>query len=748
MAWNIHWQCCFSSVEGEQYAVNIYEEDYDGNVVQLTGAENPFTTSEDDDTDIFTPIRTQSGYLRVIDMSGDLMGKLVPDNNIQRMVRMYSGTYTGTWPNGAFTESSLKWQGFLQAEAYTQDMGGYDSVEIPLADMLSSLQNIFLPSNLLSDKLNFAKFIISGFDAVSNDTISAIHIVSPIYDTLNDFLLAEIDAKIFFNIEDTSLGLEVIGETYYDTLDAILTLFGLTARMEGSVLVLAQYDYDYTLHVAEYTSEQIRIIANRSQQILPTPTVTSIDISDLLSTIEMRGDNNQISYRQGANVVDSSLMISSENFNFVRAPEMKETNNTYKKITLSENNGRFYVQGGDVVYDPDYAQYAYTRTKNEVCKEVFYYYKYDYVANGVLEWQFQNGSVSSFSNYKTKTIIESDITTIAPYSDHTVYTGAQPARFFYQPGSEYVAMLNGIMLQLKKVNITYDPNYPINDIYHVKSDYNFRFTRGVIIINANCIALKNAFSSPNIELLKDTSSPSAKLRCTLRCQNKYWNGSSWVNSQSAIFVMSFNPDGSIVSNRETYGETYNVNADGYWMPIPTDLVLTGDVELTVWDSVVENGAGPNWIGAFLWDLSISYHACDVITAQRRDKNIYVLKNTLARFKERKSVSQRIGTYNNNVTSPLLITRHSDNILEQEFYIQTIRYYHSNSGTGLYRPEEHLVTRMYADYSITRESINMFIRTGLSFLRKIFTFGNKKYFACHSSIDWRDNKEHVTLIEIQ
>ncbi|MEE1213499.1 MAG: hypothetical protein U0L04_00825, partial [Bacteroidaceae bacterium] len=38
-----------------------------GAEVPLKGGAQPFTTQEDDDEDMFTPIRTQSGYLRIVD---------------------------------------------------------------------------------------------------------------------------------------------------------------------------------------------------------------------------------------------------------------------------------------------------------------------------------------------------------------------------------------------------------------------------------------------------------------------------------------------------------------------------------------------------------------------------------------------------------------------------------------------------------------------------------------------------------
>ena len=49
---------------GTVYTVNIGSGIGD---VALKGAAQPFVTQEDDDEDMFTPIRTQSGYLRIVD---------------------------------------------------------------------------------------------------------------------------------------------------------------------------------------------------------------------------------------------------------------------------------------------------------------------------------------------------------------------------------------------------------------------------------------------------------------------------------------------------------------------------------------------------------------------------------------------------------------------------------------------------------------------------------------------------------
>ena len=107
--WYTRWQCQFQSFGGTNYAVNICTKQQPGSVQMLTGAAEPFTTQEDDSDDIFTPIRTQTGYLRVIDPDGSLLADLIPANNTERLVQLWSGTITGA----GFTPWVLHWQRFL-----------------------------------------------------------------------------------------------------------------------------------------------------------------------------------------------------------------------------------------------------------------------------------------------------------------------------------------------------------------------------------------------------------------------------------------------------------------------------------------------------------------------------------------------------------------------------------------------------------------------------------------------------------
>ena len=192
MAWQIHWQCCFQSLDGHQYAVNIYEQDYSGSIQQLTGAGNPFTTQETDDADIFVPIRSQSGYLRVVDTTGGLLEAMMPANNVDRLVRLYSGTHNGS----AFTPQALRWQGFLQAQAYTQPWdGGTVMLEFPVSSLLGALQDVSPTSILLNGAPSLAYLIEDAFNQL-RESPASLCILTNLSDVVADML--KITAEIFW----------------------------------------------------------------------------------------------------------------------------------------------------------------------------------------------------------------------------------------------------------------------------------------------------------------------------------------------------------------------------------------------------------------------------------------------------------------------------------------------------------------------------------------------------------------------
>ena len=110
----IHWQIKFRSLRAnELYTVSIYDDRYQGDPVQLTPGASPFETEEEKDDFFFTPVRTQSGYLTIVDDGYDNDGNafdwtdLIPAHAKDRKV--------------VLTDSSnvIRWMGYIQPQTFS-----------------------------------------------------------------------------------------------------------------------------------------------------------------------------------------------------------------------------------------------------------------------------------------------------------------------------------------------------------------------------------------------------------------------------------------------------------------------------------------------------------------------------------------------------------------------------------------------------------------------------------------------------
>ena len=110
----IHWQVKFRSRRAnELYTVSIYDSLYQGDPVQLTPGAAPFETEEENDDFFFTPVRTQSGYLTIVDDGYDNDGNafdwtdLIPAHAKDRKV--------------VLTDSNnvVRWMGYIQPQTFS-----------------------------------------------------------------------------------------------------------------------------------------------------------------------------------------------------------------------------------------------------------------------------------------------------------------------------------------------------------------------------------------------------------------------------------------------------------------------------------------------------------------------------------------------------------------------------------------------------------------------------------------------------
>lgn len=119
---------------GTAFHLDIYDKNStSGEAVNLTGSSQPFTTNEEDDNDIYMPIRTQSGYIRfVVKTESDraILSAMMPSHATDRPVVLYDA------------DGDVQWVGFLSPEYYSQPWTSLPyEVEVPVISVMSAMQS-------------------------------------------------------------------------------------------------------------------------------------------------------------------------------------------------------------------------------------------------------------------------------------------------------------------------------------------------------------------------------------------------------------------------------------------------------------------------------------------------------------------------------------------------------------------------------------------------------------------------------
>ena len=115
----------FIAFNREDYELSIGGTDVSGT---LPLAADPIATDEDSDTDMFMPVRTQSGYIRLVSTDRDTWRSLIPQNAVAMPVTLKRGT------------DLIDWQGYVQTGTYGMKWPAtYEQIELPIADALATL---------------------------------------------------------------------------------------------------------------------------------------------------------------------------------------------------------------------------------------------------------------------------------------------------------------------------------------------------------------------------------------------------------------------------------------------------------------------------------------------------------------------------------------------------------------------------------------------------------------------------------
>lgn len=275
------WKMDFAAKDSTIYTAYIYDEGWTGNVTSLTPSANPFETQENTDDDVFTPVRTSTGYIRFIVENLSIIDEFMCDT--------IDGRYVALTKLVSNSEVTM-WQGYVQARTFNcrWDCAPYE-IEFPLVSCLGILADMpYTPDTV---------FMCLGYairKACTNNYMDFVNWHTPIRDAgaTND-LSAKINDKIFGNTEgepwvrhigyNANMAFPPESRSCLSVIEEVCRFFGWTAYERGKdlyfVSVNGTTDYEYGSFINITTTSTVVATGTETAVAVALPQVMSANNS-------------------------------------------------------------------------------------------------------------------------------------------------------------------------------------------------------------------------------------------------------------------------------------------------------------------------------------------------------------------------------------------------------------------------------------------------------------------------------------
>lgn len=716
MAWFKLFRIPFQSRGGTQYMVYIYGQTTSPlGVATLTGAAAPFVTSENDDDDIFTPMRSQTGYLRVIDTDGTLMSRLTPESNTERMVRLYTGTWNADF--STFTDGDIKWQGFLCAEAYTQPWDNQAKViELPVKSLLAALEDVQIPDTEASSERTFGQLIYSAFGHLVATPFNCT-IMSNMHAYFR-MLQAKLQLSTFFNevtiYNQGDSYQQLVGMSYAEAIASVAALFGVCLRDNGDGIAISMYDKNgCAIICGTYPWSDF---INISDGTYNTYIDAILSETDALTAMTFRGSDNVEGFMQGSRSAKVTVDINVDNGIIALPSVTQDRSQIYQKT----------VNGDQILY----VQAHPNRTN---ARETFTYIKqYRYTAVTTTDYS-EMLECSWIAGY-----------TYNPYysSSTAQVTGVFPCRYFLRKTTGEVPVLKDGLYMSCQYPYSGQGSRTTRFCYSIKSTRKFQFDDGWIVIDLGIIP--TFLNRDDGTIICNNQEQETEFKIVLKVGNQFFNGTNWVTGSDAI-ANSFTikcKGNTVISNKTIDMET-DVSG-GFFIPVSG---ISGEVKIYILNDVYSNPAGSplqNYLTSCLIieNVDVVYSPRYDMASSSRGSNTYYQQILSTGFSEDKNIGLVVGTFNNNVAAPCFI-RDANNA-----YIETFEYYNADATDVVTeRPEMNLLGRMVEQCGCARRTFRAVVQSALDLIGTRYTMLSKAFFGVDAQHNWRDDEQEVKLIEV-
>lgn len=703
MARKIRWQIKFKTLKNKDGRIDIYEEGWDGGFTELEPAANPITTEEDSDDDYLKPIRSQTGYLRVVD-NGDLEG-LMPSDNSQHYVELH-------------IDNELEWRGYMQADTFSEDWDVTPLViEYPLISPIGLLDGVYLDQEKGMGVVMLAELFLECIEATGVAYDNVYYPREVWYDENEGGLKAPFETSLsrqtFFkdngsDEKDSEDWKRYDADTCLSFLEEFCKFWGWTLHeRKKDLYFIGQADECY-----KTTMENIRKIVYGGTYIANRQVVKEIDFS-LLS---LDGSDNKKEILQGVNKLKVVAKIDAVG---TVVPSIDEgfMNVIYSGIDSPGIIGKRYRRV--IAYEsdsPNVDMYVYI-FDSDLGAYVRKEYTYEYMRYGIGAMYVKRDIYS-----------ESDLQNKKNYNyKNGIWINNRPDRGIYSPDPPPLSLAQ---------------NMPI---LAMRSSGAAKYSSGAFVISAQIYSYDMIIETGALEESDGGAAIGPGImEIKFRVGDKYWNGSGWTSIDTWFNIQLGSEQGKSIPGKiistKTLDMPYN-GADGYVIPINENLF--GIVELTIHATTYGEMATspPKYQNnqLYLDNLKVDYYKSDDVTnlgSSDKNENVYVslLKRRASGEKE---LELKIASNNNNQAAYNTLYGAGRDI-GPLYFVQ--------EGASMLA-EQHLLGILKQVYGRVIEKLNITVeRSDLTPMMRLVR-DEKVYRILSEKIEWADESEEIMIENI-
>lgn len=740
MTWVEKFRIPFATQSHKNAVISVFERDYTGTLQVLTAGDTPFETSEDSDEDVFKPVRSQTGTLRVSQHYGnenekDLIEKIMPTTNTSNLIRLT-------------IDNVLQWQGFLQANMFTQSWNDVTKIiEIPTISILGALEYINIPEQIAGIYKPFAWYLYNGLQELGDSYFfTEIHLIDDAATINASWFCQRVSSMLFFEqeqVQNVGTTITVLqGKNYREVLEQTLQLFGLTIREQATKLYIEHLntaetnDGNYRLTDYTLTWDQFKQLANDET---PTGAITQRPLRTigLTTAVDWKGDSNDATYVQGATTARVVVDCYNADTPIINLPIAEETADAPDEVDIA---------GGGILY---------IQTQENTGAQFFYrkYVKTNETTFGQAIVQFAE-TVSNPDEFLSHTIAKAPNEIF--YTDganSALMAGAVPVRWFYhEPNSTNIVQLrNGLLCQLytywSDLSTFFQPTIAENaySIYTIISPQQYTLAGGFLNLKmaSQAFFMRDGGAFGISRFFPRRHFLYVCVSYGTGNDNRWWNEETkeWASEFSYI-RLHFSDQGNMDSNK-----TADMNVKetgGFFIPVPVG-GINGSIQVRILSAIGSDNNERDYYykGTIISELSIVHIPTETVTSSSRSQNIYRQEIINAGFTGTQEINLEIGTNNNNLQS---ITFLRDKLLTE--YVEKL-YYNVGDSVLWQRPEEVLLARLASHYKEIRRIYTGEVRVtnDVNIPGKLWKYQGRYFMAINHQQDWLMDRQIVKWLEV-